>query len=555
MKKVLYSIMMVAIALTGCTTWDDPVTENYGNGPAISIDVTATADSTFTFTLTPAAGAKYYSFVIDESDEADELDATTLLKGGYSSVLQAVLNAEQVPSFTYNMRNSKDEPLCEPNTTYQIYAVAANDKGIVGEVNVVSVTTTDAGAPQLLEEDGIKADAANKAVAFSFDQAILRGEGAVTAQYYKEYDIANPVTIEAEDITVSVKGNVATVSVANVPDGVYVVLAYEEGAFTDAYGNKCGAVAGKLSMVTGKFSDPYFRVPTKNWAVADEYFTAPEAGSTFPKWSEFEGTITFKEDVYVNPTAQAAGDLTVTYTNDSRTVTYKLATTDWTLGDDKKTITFNLPKATEPGDKVTVGISEGVLFDIYGNPNSAYSSEKVYWISFAMTKEDVLGTFTYVLGYNDNNYNLGDFTIEEYKGEDAEEGDVLIKDLYIEGSEISGYYVIDESKLFIYPYQPLGILNDPTDGDYGVLTYSLSGQKTIALDVNADGTLTSTDFALVASSPDYSELWWYETPSTGSTTMVKKEAEVAARKGAQAVSKKFNKQKVKGHKKFQLFRK
>ena len=50
---------MSVIALTSCTTWDDPVTENYGDGPSISIDLQAVAptDSAFTITLTPAAGA------------------------------------------------------------------------------------------------------------------------------------------------------------------------------------------------------------------------------------------------------------------------------------------------------------------------------------------------------------------------------------------------------------------------------------------------------------------------------------------------------------------
>ena len=560
MKKLLYSLMMVAIALTGCTTWDEPVTENYGDGPSISIDVTATTDSTFTFTITPGAGTLYYSYVIDDNDEAIELDASTLLKGGYASVHQEVLNTSTNATYTFDMRDAKGEPLGEPNTTYQIYAVAASDKGIVGAVQVVSVTTTDVNAPKPVT---FTSSSANKAVAVTFNQSLLRGEGQVTGIYYKENDFGNPVELTEDDIDVTISGETAIFTAEDVPAGAYLLFSWETGAFVDAVGNECGAFKSYVNETAESEEDIFVgvwvHVDNESWSITEDYFTAPKAGGTFPKWDEFEGEITFEEKVYVFEDDLKNGAFTITYTNESRTVTYKLPLEkiDFGLDEDNATqkVTFTLPQATLPGDKVTIAINEDVFFDVYGNGNEAYNSvdDGIYWISFAMTKEDVLGTFTYFMTYEGKDYNCGNFTIEEYTGEDAEEGDVVIKDLYIEDSECYGYYVIDECKLYVWRYQPLGLLYDEEEGDYGVLTYSQSGNNLIAFDVNANGTLTSSDFALAGAAPDYSELWWYET--LGITTFVKSTSTEALSRAAAVRSTKTVKQKFSSKKKIQLFRK
>ena len=116
------------------------------------------------------------------------------------------------------------------------------------------------------------------------------------------------------------------------------------------------------------------------------------------------------------------------------------------------------------------------------------------------------------------NNNMGNFTVEEYTGEDAEPGDVVIKDLYVPGSVIYGYYNIDECKFYIYNYQKLGILNDPAEGDYGnFIQGTVSGAQTISFDVNADGTITSSEFRILATNPEYTEGWWWEVPEGGTT--------------------------------------
>ena len=140
-------------------------------------------------------------------------------------------------------------------------------------------------------------------------------------------------------------------------------------------------------------------------------------------------------------------------------------------------------------------------------------------------EEDTLfGTYTFYFVYNEKTYNLGNFSIEEYTGKDAEEGDVLIKDFYVPGNEIYGF--VNGEKLYIYAYQPLGILNDPTDGDYGNFLMSVSDQDLIEFDITPDG-IVSADLCIMATDPGYTQGWWWEIPQGGTSVFVK--AEAAAR--------------------------
>lgn len=553
MKKVLYSIMMVALVLTGCTKWDDAVTEKFADGPSIDIAVTATADSAFTFVITPGAGTTYYSYVVDQADEPEVLDEATLLKGGYSSVSQAVLNTSTNASFTYNMRKADNTPLCLPNTTYQIYAVASDDKGMVGVMAIATVKTTDAGAPQIKD---FKSDGATKSATVTFNQNVARGEGKVTGVYYKEFDFANPVTLADDDITVTINGGDVTFSAPDAPTGAHILFSYEAGAFVDEVGNKCGAVSSTVDetaeSVEEMFLGIYVHASNANWTISNE-MVAPATDYSIGMWTEFRGTITFKEDIFVIDEDLKAGDLSVTYVGEDRTITQNMKVTDWSLKD--RVLTFQLPIEPNVGDMVTLNVKEGVLYDVYGNTNNAYTTEGLSWkyVGFIPTKEMILGTFSYSLLYNGSSYNWGNFTIEEYTDEGAEPGDIVIKDFYIEGSMMYGSYDLEAFKVYIYPYQALGILNDDEEGDYGVVTFSKSGSSTIAFDINPDGTLTSTDFILVGTAPDYSELWWYESPSSATTVLVP--VTISSRVATSRAAEVKNKQKISSSKKIQLFRK
>ena len=527
MKKLIYSLAMVLVGLTSCTSFDDPTTENYGAGPSVDVTITAgtPSDSAFTVVITPAAGSLYYTYAISEGSPAN-VDSATLYKGGYGNT---VIKVADKATTTITIDDAA------PNTSYYVYAVAGSDKGIIGNMTVKSITTTDALSPS---PKSIAKDADNAAVQLTFSEAIQRGEGAVTAQYYKEWDILNPVDVPAEDLTVQVSGKAVVFAADNIPAGAYLCFSYAEGAFKDAKGNLCRAFNSGLDLNKGQFAGAWVHVTNVPFEIDDEQVTAPEDGAIISNVEDFKGEITLDEDIYRNDKTVEDGDLSVTYTSDSRVVTYKLTADQWSVSGNK--INFVLPATPENGDYITFSMVEGAVTDVLGNPNAEYTSSAVWkYSTFKPTVADVLGTFNYAvtLKSNSKTYDLGNFTISEYTGEDAEPGDVVISDLYLDGSKIYGYYDLETAQLYIQRYQALGTYVEEGE-TYGVVTYSMAGQKQIVFDITADG-LVSTDFALAYTDAEFSSLLGYEVPE-GLTVFAKAAGSRMSKAAKTAKNKKSN---------------
>jgi len=532
MKKVLYSLAMVLVGLASCTSFDDPTTENYGVGPSIDVTITpgAQTDSAFTVTITPQAGALYYAYIIDQNDEAEHLDSATLYKGGYGNTVVKV--ADQ-PTTTITIDNAT------PNTTYQVYAVAGSDKGIVGNVVVKSITTTDKFQPG---PKTIGRDADNAALTLSFSEAIKRGEGAVTAKYYKEWDITNPVDVPAEDITVEVSGNAATFAAANIPAGAYLCFSYAAGAFTDMTGNPCKPLISELNMNTGKFTNAYVHVTNKPFDIADAY-VAPTSGTPVGDWEAFRGTVTFPYDIFRNDETVEKGDVQVVYVNDNREIAYNLDANQWAVEGNK--LTFVLPTEPAIGDMIEFTIVEGAIADVYGNVNNEYSSAEIEleYVGFIATKDMVLGSFDYLATVKGETYNLGTFSIVE--NPEAENG-LILKDFYLEGSQVPATMDLATNKIFVEHLAYIGdeddVEEDGTKTTYSIYTYDTSGNKNAPVNINSDGTLTSDALALVGT-PNGSDLFFWV---NASETVFQRP--VAAARGAKAkkhTSKKGKKLNVK----------
>ncbi|MGM9734045.1 MAG: hypothetical protein ACI3YT_08000, partial [Prevotella sp.] len=130
-------------------------------------------------------------------------------------------------------------------------------------------------------------------------------------------------------------------------------------------------------------------------------------------------------------------------------------------------------------------------------------------------------------------YDGGTVTIEEDPEAEVENG-IIIKNLYLEGSEIPGEYDLKSGKVYVYAYYELGLYTNSKGTTYGMITYSISGQDAIEFTINPDGTLTSTDFGVVACDETYSEvLGWWEKCSIAKFTPA---AAAGAAKRAKAIS-------------------
>lgn len=516
MKKLIYSLAFIVIGLVSCTTFDDAVRENYGEGPSIAINITNTTDSAFTFTVSPASGTLYYNFLIEEADEADpEVTADVLLRGGYGNK-DNVTNATQVGTITKTFD-------AEPNTTYQIYAVASSDKGITGAVTVASVTTSDRYAPALVN-DPFESVNDKKSVVVYFDQDLVRGTGDVSAIYYKEWDWENPVTVPTEDIEVTIEDNTAILSAPTTPDGAIVAFSWAAGAFTDAVGNRCASFTTVYNEEKDEFIGAFVENKKVEFNISDEYFTSPQSGSKFSDWKAFKGVITFPFDIFRIDDLVKIGDVTVSYIGDKKTAIYDLDASQWSV--EGKTLVFTLPLQPDADDLVTVQFQKGVIFDVYGNPNAEFKSEAYWQQDFIVTKEMTVGTFSMKITYEDETIDLGNIFIIPAATEEKPNG-LLFKNFYLEGDELEGYYDLDAGKVFIEDGQLVGLYTNSKGTTFGLVFYNAENETDdlvpVPFTIRADGSMEADAvWGIYAFNEDFSSpIGWFEIANTTKLTPVK----------------------------------
>lgn len=499
MKKLVYSLAVVLLGMVSCTSFDDPTTENYGAGPDISVNITPgeQTDSAFTVTIIPDEDAAYYAYAIEASPTPSKIDSSTLYKGGYGNT---VVKRSNTPITTITIDDA------DPNTTYQVYAVAGSERGIIGKLAVKSITTTDKFSPR---PTAMAQSGDDKAVRLTFSESIAPASGAVVAQYYKEWDIMNPVTIPAEEVEVEVSGKNVIFAAPTAPAGSYLCFSYEAGAFKDKYGNACAALNSGLNLTTGSFAGAWVHVTNESFEITDEMITAPADGSLIAKVEDFKGEFTFPFNIYRNDQYVEDGDLTVTYTGGNRAVTYNLAASDWTVADNK--LTFVLPASPAGGDVITVSLVEGAVTDVYGNPNEAFTSE-TSWLFFAPTIDMVVRSFqvNYISYWSEDNTveSMGTISIEQ----DPEEANgLLIKGLFIENSVLKATVDLPNAKIIIPDWQVLGQYTNSKGTTYGMM-FAVNGADELILTINPDGTLTpNVMWGLYALDENFeAEVDWFE---------------------------------------------
>ena len=507
MKKIIFSLAVV-LGLASCNSWDDEQTQNYGDGPAITIDLTTTADSSFTFTVNPAQGTNYYTYTVVEGTEAEEVDASQLLTNAIGGIAGGIKKYSENASITETMRNAKtNAPLCSPNTSYVIYAVAASDKGVIGKVASQVVTTTDGETPVV---EAVKPSDSGVQVLFS--ESVQFNSELISAKYYLEWDesfTAKP--IPAEDLTILAVDNIVNFKVNNVPAGAYVFISWSEGAFIDSKGNKCPAMNSDFNMSTGAIEGVNMHLANVAWDINPENI-GPDAGSLVSDYKTWQGTSTFAENVYRNNSEVKTGDIYVKYANSRKSTTIALDPTEWEVKDN--VVTFRLPEAASAGDVITVGIKENVLFDVCGNGNNAFvsSTNDAWWKYFAPTKDMVLGNFgfTYVSYFDDEHKwdERGNLTIAE--NPEVENG-IIVSNFYLDGSELEGYVDVAAGKMYLYSGQVIGSYTNSKGATYGLALFTITDGDVVTFDINADGTLTSQDMGVLAFDETFAEeLGWFD---------------------------------------------
>lgn len=498
MKKLLYSLAVAfagIAALTGCTTFDDEHSEHYGEGPAVAINLTETKDNSFTFTVNPAEGTNYYAYTVVEGDKAEDVSEDNVLKKTMGGISEAIVNYSKAASTTVNMLNSKGEGICSPNTSYVVYAVAANANGVTGKVQSLVVKTTDGDAPTLKPYE---AGDPSAETTVTFSENVFKGEGTVSAQYYQRWGNGEPIDVPADKVHAAIDGAKVTFTVDDVPAGAFVLYSWTEGAFNDSFGNKCPAE--NTVMGDEGFVGVWNRQPLKPFAIEAEQFT-PASGGIIGEYDKFTGVITFAFDVFRSTNEEAedcvkTGDLSLTYSNAKRTTTINLDPSDWSVKG--KTVTFKMPEAPAEGDKVTLKIKEGVIMDINGNGNEAFASADVAWKYDGYTATEAMLTGNFTLTYYSaagKKEVTNHVTITKAPANNEDNVDFIINGLYTAGSEVGAAVDYANNRLYIMQGYEVGTYDN--GGVSGIIiTVSASQAKAIECKINKDGSITTSDLAL-----------------------------------------------------------
>lgn len=239
-KYIIGLISAICLMGAGCTEFEDFEPVDMGDGPSVKVALEKTAVDAFNLTVTPAEGTAYYAYIV--TNEAMSLDADNLLQAKYEGAV--LLNASETPSVAKSFTGQ------EIGTTYYVYAVASNDKGLCGAIESATLELPDAEAPHIVDNSMLyTATNQGRTITITFNETVVRGDGAISYSLntisgtsfepYKEGTIES-VVINAEKVTITLPDD----AVFNETEGVvtYVFIKMAEGAFEDASGNKSQAM-------------------------------------------------------------------------------------------------------------------------------------------------------------------------------------------------------------------------------------------------------------------------------------------------------------------------
>lgn len=443
MKKYLSIAAAAALVLAGCTEGlygPTPTPEPKVDAKGIDIQISEAADSSFVLTLTPEdTSALFYSYAVI-AGELESVDSTVLYADGYAEKAVASDVIKNAVPYKSSIKISKLNPF----TSYTVYAVASSSTGVVGAVSSKSVKTSDSEAPVIDEEslfvDEIVNIEAGNVVTVEFSEPVeLTKDAKVTVKYYgiysSDHNILENDPIGTGSAEVTVKGNLVSFAISDVPAGAYYSVSFGEGTFVDAAGNKAAATTSGYLLYKGEFELAMGIVgriePESFDFVADSVGVvsnlADAISLAFPEGLELG---------YYDDEVAAS----VLYKNGSETRSYsdiepfEAGGNLYALSEDFSSvlITPNAEVSSRQnptrGSIVTITIPEGWLYDIYGNPNAEYTVGPFIY-SYGYDAETALyGTYTISSTSRYASYGYGPYedVITISKSDDEEKGNTLI---------------------------------------------------------------------------------------------------------------------------------
>lgn len=485
MKRIFNTLAVLSIlAVTAACDFDNKALAPAGESlapeavAALSISVEAVADSSFTVTFTPQDEVLAYSYVISDS-EISSPDSSSVYALRYSGLEAQRIVFEKNSTWTVNMEN------LEPNSTYYIYAVAANAQNNVSSVFSTSVSTSDSEAPVIVDWDFEE----NQVIlAFSEAVSYVAGKDITAVVYAGLYPTGSPV-IASTKAEVVVAGNYAllTFDEIKVPGSIYTV-AIPAGAFKDAVGQATEDAV--VSAITGvdNDGDPIFAAGSIYGALENadlEY----ELGTTtvITNYNSYTKLIKTKQMISKVQPNKCVAKIVHEGGGVTNTTEYNLGSAPYYGALSYYDIGAKLKAAPQGGDYVTFTLLEGAVLDIYGNTNANDIEIGPILFSYGFTVADVVGTYLnggesgYGPTYDEEQWNI---TIEA--SDNPAKGNVMVTNYYSLPCKIYANWDGDRG-IFTMPiyYEDLGglVLGSYYYAFYTFAYYSAAKEQKTALEL------------------------------------------------------------------------
>lgn len=458
MKKILYSLLALAATVAACTDFAEDEIIDFAATDAPVVAATVVDDNTVSVSVTPKEGNVYYSYVLI-AGPAKALKAETVLKGGYENdavanekkePVAAVLKASETKSVSFQVGGLKS------NTAYTLYAVASNSQGVVSKLATSTAVTTDGTAPVLTEYD-FQSTATNLDYVLVFDDPIaFTGKGTVTAHYYARHSKAGAdgnlveykkAVVPADSLVISGKNLYVSLDAAEAIPGAIVAISYTEGLVANLVGGRVEAftdvtVSSKLEsegLVASYKTQPFALgltedEPQEGSGIEGGEEEEPEV-TFFSDWEELD-MVTYSYNKYPLAGIKAAKLSIETEDANGRVVAYagqqlKIAAAN--------KLSVKIDEDPGYGSYVSYKIAAGSIVDIFGNTNSEFTAEKLYFCSYGYKLADVLGTYT-VTGVAVKYGVPVSYKLVIAETDDAKKGDLLITNyLGFEGKLYAGF--------------------------------------------------------------------------------------------------------------------
>lgn len=373
MKTIKYfaALLCMALVMGACTKGDGLSDQNAGKAkPTVALTQNVATDYALEFTMEVSQNASQYAYAV--------------MTGHDNSVPTpiSILTNEVVGAQTGETFNMKGEVELEdkkvvtldcsgfkaPSDKYQVFAVAITADGLAGDVVTLDVTMNDKTAPAPMSF-GAEGNVAQ----VQWAEAVKLGTGkayvSVLAFGAMKYAVQNQ-EIAAENITV--EGNVLTIVCPEAPAGAGYVVSIDAGIVTDLSGNPSPAI--KSAYSGGKYQNIGWTTPNVEIPITAASFVEPAEDVN---WAAEDANLVFTLPTEVMVNTAVKDPISVIY-NEAEGVSQLFA--EWTLAEDKKTVTVYLPKM--PTGEFDVAVKANAFLDVWNNKTSAFEPATLRYSNF-----------------------------------------------------------------------------------------------------------------------------------------------------------------------------